>query len=323
MENNKDARNNHIPKVSIGMPVYNGEKFIRKALDSLLAQTFTDFELIISDNASTDGTSHICKKYAAMDDRVRYIHQPKNMGALWNFRFVLNEAKAEYFMWAAHDDVREPSFIDCLVRALDTHPQAVLAFTGFDNIDDQGRRVRTFDEKWSEIMARSKFRQYCALTLFDDSRTQKATAIYGLMRREVLRGCGGMIPIPQVLFCGEDVLALLRLLTLGDFVIVDHVLFHFRIRSHMVRPDNQSVVQYLIRRGTKQMLGHRGSLILYLIRNHVHYREMRRIVLRNAPLSLMRKIVLWILILVKEYWDPLKTIPQAVCHELFFLERGK
>lgn len=323
MKDNIDIENpmKHIPKVSIGMPVYDGEELLQEALDSLLAQTFTDFELIISDNASTDGTEDICRTYAEKDTRIRYVRQSENRGGEFNFHFVLNEAKGEYFMWAAHDDVRDPSFIDCLVRALDTHPQAVLAFTGFDNIDDQGKQVRIFDEKWSEIMTSSKFRQYWAMTLFDGSRTQKANAIYGLMRCDVLRSCGGMMFLPGISFCGEDVWALLRLLALGDFVIIDRVLFHYRVREHLIRPDNQPIGHYLIQRAFKQVPGHRGSLILYLTRNYACHREMRRIVMRNAPLSLTEKIVLWVLILVKEYWGPLKAIPQAACHESGFMQK--
>jgi glycosyltransferase involved in cell wall biosynthesis len=87
------------------MPVYNGEKYIREALDSLLDQTFTEFELIISDNASTDSTAAICAYYTARDLRIRYIRQNKNLGALGNFLAVVNEARGEYFMWAAHDDL--------------------------------------------------------------------------------------------------------------------------------------------------------------------------------------------------------------------------
>lgn len=100
--------------VSIGMPVYNGERFIREALDSLLSQTFTDFELIISDNASTDSTERICRIYAEQDPRIRYIRQNENLGALPNFQFVLNEAKAEYFMWAACDDQWDSNWIEQL-----------------------------------------------------------------------------------------------------------------------------------------------------------------------------------------------------------------
>ncbi|MDR7898959.1 glycosyltransferase family 2 protein [Thermosynechococcus sp. JY1334] len=104
-----------IPKVSIGMPVYNGEKFIRDALDSLLAQTFTDFELIISDNASTDQTEAICREYAAKDKRIRYVRQAQNLGAAANFKYVLDEARGEYFMGAAADDKWDPRWIEILL----------------------------------------------------------------------------------------------------------------------------------------------------------------------------------------------------------------
>ena len=103
------------PKVSIGMPVYNGSPFIREALDSLLNQTFTDFELIISDNASTDETESICREYAAKDPRIRYVRQPENRGALLNFQFVLDEAVGEYFMWAAADDMWSSEWIEELL----------------------------------------------------------------------------------------------------------------------------------------------------------------------------------------------------------------
>lgn len=108
------------PKVSIGMPVYNGEKYIREALDSLLAQTFTDFELIISDNASTDGTEAICREYVARDLRIRYVRQSENRGAAANFQFVLDESRGDYFMWAAADDSWLPTFLTESVGVLDT-----------------------------------------------------------------------------------------------------------------------------------------------------------------------------------------------------------
>jgi len=98
--------------VSIGMPVYNGEPFIREALDSLLSQSFTDYEFIISDNASTDGTEAICREYAAKDARIRYVRQMENLGATANFNVVLDEAIGEFFMWAAADDKRSENFIE-------------------------------------------------------------------------------------------------------------------------------------------------------------------------------------------------------------------
>lgn len=99
------------PAVSIGMPVYNGAQYIREALDSLLAQTFSDFELIISDNASSDSTQVICEEYARRDSRIRYVRQSENKGAAANFRFVLDCAKADLFMWAAYDDLWAPNYL--------------------------------------------------------------------------------------------------------------------------------------------------------------------------------------------------------------------
>src|SRR5690242_6344650 len=99
------------PKVSIGLPVYNGERFLAEAIDSVLAQTFTDFELIISDNASTDRTPEICKAYAEKDSRIRYYRNEENQGASWNFNRVFELSRGMCFQWLAHDDYIAPGFL--------------------------------------------------------------------------------------------------------------------------------------------------------------------------------------------------------------------
>ena len=93
------------PAVTIGMPVYNGQRFIRQAIASVLAQTFADFELLISDNASTDGTGQVCAEFAARDSRIRFVRQNQNIGAFLNFRYVTDHAAAPLLVWLAHDDV--------------------------------------------------------------------------------------------------------------------------------------------------------------------------------------------------------------------------
>ena len=118
------------PKVSIGMPVFNGGATVRDALESLLAQTFADFELIISDNGSTDDTEEICREYDAADERIRYVRQPENRGAAANWAFVLDQAVGEYFMWAAHDDLWDPSYIYELTSVLDADSSVGVAFSG-------------------------------------------------------------------------------------------------------------------------------------------------------------------------------------------------
>jgi glycosyltransferase involved in cell wall biosynthesis len=116
------------PKVSIGMPVYNGENFIVESLDALFAQTFTDFELIICDNASTDRTGEICREYAARDARIRYCRNETNIGASANYNLTFELARGDYFKWAAHDDICAPTYVERCVEALDRDPGVALAY---------------------------------------------------------------------------------------------------------------------------------------------------------------------------------------------------
>lgn len=113
------------PKVSVGLPVYNGANTIRQAITAMLGQTFPDFELIISDNASTDNTLEICEAAARSDTRIRVVRQEKNRGAIANFEAVLNEARGQYFMFAAADDWVEPHFIEEALAALEAAPDAI------------------------------------------------------------------------------------------------------------------------------------------------------------------------------------------------------
>jgi hypothetical protein len=128
-----------IRPVSIGVPVYNGQRYLADALDSLLAQTFTDFEVIISDNGSTDGTEDICRRYAAGDARIRYVRQPENRGAIWNFNHVFELARGEYYRWHAHDDLCASTFLQRCLELLDNDPGMVLCHTQKATIDPEGR----------------------------------------------------------------------------------------------------------------------------------------------------------------------------------------
>jgi len=111
-----------IPIVTIGVPVHNASRTLGAALESLINQTFRDFILVISDNASTDGTDMICREYAARDDRILYVRQKFNIGAERNFKFVFDHAHTEYFMWAAADDIRSLDFIANNISFLDANP---------------------------------------------------------------------------------------------------------------------------------------------------------------------------------------------------------
>ena len=106
------------PVLTIGMPVYNRERFIGQAIDSLIRQSFKDFVILISDNCSTDNTPIICRKYASLDNRVKYFRQSKNIGMVENFQFVLDICETKYFMWAASDDLWSPNWIDELIKTI-------------------------------------------------------------------------------------------------------------------------------------------------------------------------------------------------------------
>jgi glycosyltransferase involved in cell wall biosynthesis len=130
--------------LSIGLPVYNGERHIGEALEALLGQTYGDFELIVSDNASTDGTSDICSRYARQDSRIRYFRQEHNIGLVPNHIFVLQQARGELFKSAAHDDLYARELLQRCVEALDDDPNAVLAHSWSAVVDHSGRVVGTF-----------------------------------------------------------------------------------------------------------------------------------------------------------------------------------
>jgi len=126
------------PRITIGLPVYNGESTLNRAIESLLGQTWPNLELVISNNASGDATASICEAWAAKDPRVRVIHQPKTSTCTENFQFVLDQAQGKYFMWAAADDWWDPRFVEWLIQDLEQHPYAHVAMCSLRREYDNG-----------------------------------------------------------------------------------------------------------------------------------------------------------------------------------------
>ncbi|KAG5180376.1 nucleotide-diphospho-sugar transferase, partial [Tribonema minus] len=124
--------------VTVGIPVYNDEKYVGAAIEDILAQTYRNLEIVISDNGSTDGSADICQRYAGKDARVRYVRQERNIGPHANFRYLLDHAQGVYFMWAASDDRWDPEFIARLAGSLESRPEATVAFCPYSEIDEQG-----------------------------------------------------------------------------------------------------------------------------------------------------------------------------------------
>jgi glycosyltransferase involved in cell wall biosynthesis len=138
---------NKKPHVVVGLPVYNGQNYLREAIESVLAQTFTDFQLVISDNASTDATEAIGREYAARDHRVVYYRHPENIGCAPNFNFVFEQygRNAPYFKWQAHDDLIAPEFLERCVALLEAEPNLVIANCRALAINEQGTQIGNFD----------------------------------------------------------------------------------------------------------------------------------------------------------------------------------
>ena len=162
------------------MPVYNGERFIRKAIESLLAQTIAEFELIISDNASTDGTEAICRDYAKRDARIRYVRQSVNQGAVANFKFVLEQSAGLYFMWAAADDYWSSNWLEVLLG--DFVSGTALAFGHVVSVDESDNLIERFKYRGFSNIAFVSWVQYFLREEF----YYKANYIYGLYKRQGL-----------------------------------------------------------------------------------------------------------------------------------------
>lgn len=173
------------PRLSIGLPVHNGERYLRQALESILGQTFSDFELLIGDNASTDATEVICKEFVERDDRVRYFRHAENLGAAPNWNSLFEMARAKYFKWMACDDLYDPRFLERCVEALDADPDVVLAFSRVNRIDEHGRVVGRYDKYDNSLRITSK----SPSTRFGDAICIQhgCYANFGVMRSSVLR----------------------------------------------------------------------------------------------------------------------------------------
>lgn len=258
------------PTVSIGMPVYNGERFLKEALDAILAQVFEDFELIISDNASTDSTGNICQLYALKDHRIRYVRNEVNVGAAGNFNRVFQLATARFFRWATADDLfPSDSLLHCVV-AMEQNPQAVLCYPRTILIDEAGKTIRSFDE---DLNLRSadpieRFRQ--AL-----ERMRLVNVQYGLMRSGAMR--------QTALFRnygGGDIPFILEMALQGQFVEIPQAVFYRRMHGQA-----SSAIRTVEAEQHFWDPSTRGRLFLRLWKHYLAYSEIAL----HAPVSLSQR----------------------------------
>lgn len=207
------------PQVSIGLPVYNGQNFVAKAIRSILKQDFDDFELVIADNASTDRTADICQEFARGDRRVRYVRNERNLGAAANFNQTFKLSTGEYFKWCAHDDVLSVGFLTDCVRALDDNPRHVIAYPRLLGIDEDGQLTSYVERVLPDMrgsLPASRFRLMVGAHGWD-------AAMFGLWRREALVKTTLHEP-----YYGSDCALLAEMALLGTFVQAPDAILYSR-----------------------------------------------------------------------------------------------
>jgi glycosyltransferase involved in cell wall biosynthesis len=207
------------PRVSLGLPVYNGEKYVATAIESILAQDFEDFELVITDNASTDGTEEICRTFAASDERIRYHRNERNLGACANFNRCLELSSGEFFKWCACDDYLSPNFVGACVRTLDTNTKAVLAYATTQSVDQDGNPIPLVGKTMGEKTDLHPARRY------RDILCNKGTCfeIFGLFRSEALKRSSLHRP-----YYGSDFALIAEIALLGQLVHAREAIFYNR-----------------------------------------------------------------------------------------------
>lgn len=172
----------HTPLLSIGLPVYNGARFVRQAIDSMLGQTFGDFELLISDNASTDETEAICREYAARDGRVKYFRNQVNVGATKNFNKVFNLSSGRYFKWIANDDEYDPAYLESCIGVMEKDPGIALCHSKTKRIDVEGNVIGHYGLRIGSD-SRDPVERFRELLMVEHACFQ----IFGVMRRNILK----------------------------------------------------------------------------------------------------------------------------------------
>lgn len=213
-------------RVSVGVPVFNGEKYLDRCLASLRAQTHDDLEILVADNASTDASVEIAETHAAADERIRVIHAPENRGAAFNYNRVVELTSAPFFCWTPHDDEREPTAIEHCIAAFDEHgPDAVLVHNRGVFIDEASEIVGVDDDHF-EITDRGAARRLVRAL----HNLNVANPVLGVMRRSALERTRLIGPFPA-----SDYVLLAELAMLGTIVEIDDLGFRRRIHPESSR----------------------------------------------------------------------------------------
>lgn len=227
--------------VFIGMPVFNGEKFIAQALESLCRQSCLDWTLLIADNDSTDRTAQICKSFFEKDSRIHYVRHSGNMGAAFNFRFLLDSAQEKYFMWAASDDLWEPEFLEAAVSNLNRNPDAGLAFCNIVSIDSFGQVIREIPS--FGLFDRGDRYTSVANYVLAPEFLGKANLIYGVYRFALMKDyMVHWMASQSATDPGSDMSFILGVLCRARIVIDERTLFKKRLERGTDLPGNPAPI---------------------------------------------------------------------------------
>jgi glycosyltransferase involved in cell wall biosynthesis len=213
-------------RVSIGIPVYNGGRFLAESLDSLLAQTYEEIEFVISDNGSTDETEEICRDHGKRDARIRYLRYDENHGASWNYRNVVHETSGSYFKWATHDDLLAPTYIERCVDVLDAAPASVaLVYPRTRLIDENGDVIDDYEDNLDvrDPTPHARLRRLVTNIVMSN-------ASFGLIRRRVLDRSRLLDSFPSA-----DYVMMAEFALLGELWEVPEFLFFRRVHPGMSR----------------------------------------------------------------------------------------
>ena len=212
-------------KIFIGMPAYNGARFIEKAIDSLVNQSFQDWQLLVSDDCSNDETAQIVQEYTKKDSRITYYRQEKNLGLFANFKFVLDKANAPYFIWTAHDDIREKDYLKVCVEKLENNSSLSFATTVLATIDSSGKTL--IEEKdLLKLSGKPSFLSVARYVLQPEI-LGKCNLMYGLFRTSVMREVWEAYPQRHV--WGQDYMFSLALISRFNIYVDERILFKKRI----------------------------------------------------------------------------------------------
>lgn len=248
------------PTVTVGIPVFNGARFIRQAIGSVLAQTFTDFELLISDNASVDDTAAICNEFAANDRRIKFVQQEKNRGPFWNLKFVTERATGGLLVWLAHDDALDRLFIEECVAYLDRNPRAVVVSGDFRIVDESGKQIdfeilQTIREEIPWVKRCSQFFHY---PIFSNV----FYAFYGMMRADACRTALSRIKEPKYM-SQIELPVLSRLATMGEITSLPTVLRDYRrVSTSLYHSEMKSLSSKSIFARSIIQAGHKSRLMI-------------------------------------------------------------